>query len=182
MSIDSAKVLYNKVGNDENMTPDYGVRPILKYVSKLQEAKGGTIVVWCPFDLPHSEYVKQIGELDNVEVVHSHLLDGKDFFKYEPDKWDIIVSNPPFKNKRLFFERALDLDKPFALLMTLTMFNDNYPAFSFYERGKTMQLLKFNKRIKFTNPDGRANNKITFQSGYICCDFLPSDLIIEALI
>ena len=70
MSIDSAKVLYNKVGNDENMTQNYGIKPILK----------------------------------------------------------------------------------------------------------------FNKRIKFTNPDGRINNKITFQLGYICCDFLHSDLIIEALI
>jgi len=32
------------------------------------------------------------------------LIDeGKDFFEYEPENWDIIVINPPFKNKKSFF-------------------------------------------------------------------------------
>ena len=36
----------------------------------------------------------------------------------------------------------------------------------------------FNNRMKFTNPDGRPNNKITFSSSYYCCDLLPKDLIL----
>jgi len=44
-----------------------------------------------------------------------------------------------------------------------------------------MQLLMFDKRIKFNNPYGKPNNKITFSSSYYCSDFLPNDLICEEL-
>ncbi len=173
----SANLLHNNgnfTNSDEAYTPAYAVTPILKYIPK-------GAVIWCPFDKKDSEFVKQIKANGN-KVICSHIDDDKDFFEYEPKKkWDIIISNPPFKRKRLFFERALSFNKPICLLMTLATFNDKYPAFSFYEVGKTMQLLKFDKRIKYTNPDGRPNNKITFQSGYMCSDFLPSDLILEEL-
>ncbi len=176
-SFNSANLLHNNGGfenSDEAYTPDYGVKPIIKYIPK-------DAVVWCPFDTEESEFVKQIKANGN-KVIVSHIDNGGDFFEYEPsEEWDMIISNPPFKKKRLFFERALTFKKPFALLMTLAVFNDKYPAMSFYEAGKTMQLLKFDKRIKFTNPDGRDNKKITFQSGYLCADFLPSDLILEEI-
>jgi len=171
--MDSQKVLYNKVGNDESYTPDYGVKPILKYIPK-------DAVVWCPFDTLDSEFVKQISKTNTV--VYSHIKDGEDFFNYEPlIEWDIIVSNPPFKNKRQFFERALNFNKPFALLMTLASLNDKNPAFCFYDAGVEMQLLKFDKRIHFKKPDGSTEKKTTFSSGYMCYDFLPSNLILEEL-
>jgi hypothetical protein len=93
---------------------------------------------------------------------------------------NVEPSNPPFKKKRFFFERALSFNKPFALLMTLASMNDKYPAWSFYEAKAQLQLLKFDKRIEFITP-GRDNNKITFQSGYYCRDFLPRDLILKEL-
>ena len=175
----SSKGLLHNVGgydsSDEQYTPNYGVVPILKYIPS-------NAIVWCPFDLPHSEYVKQISELDNVEVVHSHLLDGKDFFKYEPDKWDYVVSNPPFKIKRLFFERALDLGKPFALLSPLIWLNDSGPKLVYLNAKKDMQLLMFDKRMRFADTKGEILNKITFSSAYYCCDFLQQDIILEKLI
>lgn len=51
--INSQKVLYSTGKNDECYTPDYGVKPILKYIPK-------DAVVWCPFDKEESEFVKQI--------------------------------------------------------------------------------------------------------------------------
>ena len=105
----------------------------------------------------------------------------KDFFNYEPYNWDIIISNPPFKNKRKFFERALSFGKPIALFMTNAWLNDAYSKKVFMEANRQMQLLMFDKRIKFSNPDGRPNNKITFSSSYYCCDFLPRDLITEEM-
>jgi len=174
----SRDLLYKAGGytdSDEAYTPSYAVKPILQYIPK-------DAVIWCPFDKAESEFVKQIKENGN-KVIYSHIDNGKDFFEWEPEEhWDIIISNPPFKKKRLFFERALSFNKPICLLMTLACFNDKYPAWSFYERGKTLQLLKFDKRIKFENPDGRPNNKITFQSGYMCYDFLPNNLILQELI
>jgi len=167
----SNEILYSGGKNDECLTPDYGVTPILKYIPK-------GAVVWCPFDTEDSEFVKKISKQNSV--IYSHIDYGEDFFNHAPHRdWDIIISNPPFTDKRKFFERALDLGKPFALLMTLAMMNDKYPFWSFYERGRQPQLLKFDKRVEFGNSKG--NGKITFQSGYICCDFLPKDIIMEEL-
>jgi len=170
--MDSQAILYNKTGNDEAYTPCYGVEPILKYIPF-------GAVVWCPFDKPNSAFVLMIKHTHRV--VHSHIDEGKDFFKYEPPEWDCIVSNPPFKRKRQFFERALSFNKPFALIMTNAWLNDASSKRVFMDAERQMQLLMFDKRIKFSNPEGRPNNKITFSSSYYCADFLPRDLICEEL-
>jgi len=170
--IDSQAVLYNRIGDDENYTPDYGVYPILKYIPK-------NSTVWCPFDTKESEFVKQISQLPSINVVYSHIQNGQDFFNYEPDSWDIMISNPPFQNKRQFFERALSFNKPFALIMTNAWLNDSAPKQLFMH--KDLQLLMFDKRMKFTNPEGRPNNKITFSSSYYCWNFLPKQIIMEEL-
>ena len=169
MSKSFAKELtYSVGGNDECYTPDYGVTPILKYIPV-----GAT--VWCPFDTEESEFVKQISEQN--KVVRSHIWDGQDFFEYEPDDWDVMVSNPPFTNKRKYFERALSFNKPFALIMTNTWLNDSAPKQLFKE--KDLQLLMFERRMKFNSPDGRPNDKITFSSSYYCWNFLPKQIIME---
>lgn len=168
--IDSQAILYSFGGGDEAYTPDYAVAPILKYIPT-------DAVVWCPFDLEDSEFVRQISTQN--EVVHSHILNGQDFMNYEPKRWDVMVSNPPFKDKRRTFERALSFGKPFALIMSNTWLNDAAPKQLFSSRD--LQLLMFDKRIKFTNPDGRPNDKITFSSSYFCCDLLPKQIIMETL-
>jgi hypothetical protein len=162
--------MYSHGGGDEAYTPAYGVRPILKYIPK-------NAVVWCPFDTIDSEFVKQISKQN--EVVFTHIQYGQDFFTYEPTQWDVIVSNPPFTNKRKFFERALSFNKPFALIMTNTWLNDSAPKQLF--KDKDLQLLMFDKRMKFIT-DGRPNDKITFSSSYYCWNFLPKQIIMEELI
>ena len=168
--LNSKKLMYSVGDNDECYTPSYGVTPILKYIPK-------NVVVWCPFDTEESEFVKQISNQNSV--VYSHISLGQDFFTYEPYHWDIIVSNPPFTNKRKFFERALSFNKPFALIMTNTWLNDSAPKQLF--KNKDLQLLMFDKRMKFNNPDGRSNDKITFSSSYYCWNFLPKQIIMENL-
>tara|TARA_B100000131_G_C18006393_1_gene568584 strand:- start:50 stop:592 length:543 start_codon:yes stop_codon:yes gene_type:complete len=165
--IDSGKLMYSEGNNDECYTPHYAVTPILKYIPD-------GAVVWCPFDKEESEFVQQI-----PNNVYSHIDNGQDFFNYEPDHWDMIVSNPPFTNKRKFFERALSFNKPFALIMTNTWLNDSAPKQLFKKRD--LQLLMFDKRMKFTSPDGRPNDKITFSSSYYCWNFLPKQIIMEEL-
>ena len=96
--IDSQVVLYSSGANDECYTPDYGVKPIIKYIPK-------NAIVWCPFDTEDSEYVKQIKANGN-KVIATHIINNQDFYTYEPnEQWDMIVSNPPFTNKRKIFER-----------------------------------------------------------------------------
>lgn len=153
------------------MTPDYGVMPILKYIP--QDA-----IVWCPFDREDSEFVKQIRGTGH-KVIATHIDNGQDFYTYEPtEHWDCIISNPPFTNKRHIFERALSFNKPFALIMSNTWLNDSAPKQLF--KDKDLQLLMFDKRMKFKN-NGEIQNKITFSSSYYCWNFLPKQIIMEEL-
>ncbi len=169
----SNDILYSKGNNDECYTPKYAVLPIIKYIKK-------EWVVWCPFDKNDSEFVKEISKTN--KVIFSHIENGQDFYKYEPtEHWDCIISNPPFTNKRKIFERALSFKKPICLLMSNTWLNDKYSKWVFKESNRQMQLLMFDKRIKFLN-QGEVQNKITFSSSYYCSDFLNNNIEIEELI
>ena len=57
--IDSKKLMYSKGNNDECYTTDYGVKPILEFIPE-------GVTVWCPFDTPESEFVKQISKQNPV--------------------------------------------------------------------------------------------------------------------
>ena len=167
--INSKSILYCKGSNDECYTPMEGVYPILKYISK-------DWVVWCPFDMEESNFVKLISRTN--KVIHSHISEGKDFYTYEPtEHWDCIISNPPFTNKRKIFERALSFNKPFALIMSNTWLNDSAPKQIF--KDKDLQLLMFEERMKFVN-NGKVDNKITFSSSYYCWNFLPKQIIMDS--
>ena len=86
------EVIYSKGKNDEYYTLDYGVKPILKYIPN-------DWTVWCPFDTEESEFVKQIRKNGN-KVIHSHIMYGQDFYKYEPEEeWEPRLHDllkPPF--------------------------------------------------------------------------------------
>lgn len=162
----SQKILYPVGKNDECITPDYAVKPILKYIPE-------SSLVWCPFDTEDSNYVKLLIDA-GVRVMYSHIFLGQDYYNYEPPEWDVMISNPPFTNKRSIFERALSFNKPFALLMSNTWLNDSAPNNLFRE--KDLQLLMFDKRIHFN-----GLKKITFSSSYFCWNFLPKQIIMEPL-
>jgi len=171
MHSSSSKVLFASGDNDECYTPDYAVKAVIQYLNPKQ-------VIWCPFDRENSQFVIQF-RAAGFKVIASHISDGKDFYNYEPkEKWDVMVSNPPFTNKREIFERAISFGKPFALVMTNTWLNDAAPKQIF--RGINFQLLMFEERMKFLNQDN-SENKITFSSSYFCRDFLPQTIVFDSL-
>ena len=158
---------------DERYTPVYAVIPLLEFTPPPSKT-----VIWCPFDKEDSEFVKQIRQSGH-KVIATHIDNGENFYTYEPDEhWDCIISNPPFTNKRKIFERALSFNKPFALIMSNTWLNDAAPKQLF--KDKDLQLLMFDKRMKFMN-NGEIQNKITFSSSYYCWNFLPKQIIMEEL-
>lgn len=158
--------IYSKGNNDECYTPKYVVEEILHYLPKDK-------IYWLPFDTDESEFVKVLKE-NGYRYINSHISYGQDYYTYEPAEWDIMLSNPPFTNKRKIFERALSLNKPFALLMTNTWLNDTAPKRLFFD--KELQLFMFTKRINFDNVE---KNKITFGCSFYCYDLLPKQIIIS---
>src|SRR3990167_662084 len=71
---------------------------------------------------------------EGYSVVGTDILSGQDFLHWNPEKFDVIITNPPFSLKQQFLERCYNLGKPFALLLPLTTF----------ETGKRQRLFKEN--------------------------------------
>ena len=168
--IDSQNILYAKGNNDECYTPQYAVEPLLEYLPKNK-------IYWLPFDKDNSAFAQVLAN-NGYYFINTHIEYGQDFYNYEPKEWDIIVSNPPYTNKRKIFERAISFNKPFALLMSNTWLNDSAPKQLFAE--VDLQLLMFDKRIKYSN-NSIVNDKITFSSSYYCRNLLPKQILMKAL-
>ena len=157
----------SKGNNDECYTYRYAVEPLLEFLEPYKDK-----VIWCPFDTEESEFVKVFKE-HGFNVVNSHIDNGQDFYEYEPEHFDLIVSNPPFTNKTKMFERVLSFNKPFAILMSVLYLNDGTPYRLF--KDIDLQLLLFPKRMTFKNQV--QVNKISFMSCYFCKDILPKAIM-----
>jgi hypothetical protein len=51
---------------------------------------------------------------------HSVVWEDRDYFAWQPEHWDIQVTNPPFSKKADWLRRANDLGKPYAILLPVT--------------------------------------------------------------
>lgn len=157
------KSMRNK--NDERYTPPILVKPILKYIKPKS-------TIWCPFDTEDSEFVILLKEAGHT-VIFSHIDMGLDFFEYEPNDYDYIISNPPFSRKLEVLDRLYKLNKPFAMLMNIECLN--YQVVGEFFLDKPLELLIVDKKVSF---DG---NTASFNTSYFCKDMLPNQLMFEHL-
>ena len=158
--------------SDEVYTPDYAVKPILKYLKP-------NSTIWCPFDTEDSEYVKIFKEA-GYKVIYSHIDNGQNFFEFEPkEDYDVIISNPPFSIKDAILNRLSELKKPYAMLLPLPTLQGQ-KRFGYLVNS---QALIFDKRINYFKDykTKEIQKGVSFASIYICKDFLPKDLIFEKI-
>ena len=168
------QVYYQQGGGDEQYTPSYGVEVLLPHIQHLKDK-----IIWCPFDREDSLFV-HILNAEGFNVVYSHIDDGQDFLTYEPAKWDVIISNPPYKNKRVYWERALDLKKPFALLLPLNILSDSVINTTMREREREFQLLIPSRRMRFFNRQtGATGNQPTFKASYFGVNIFKQQIILQ---
>ena len=117
---------------------------------------------------------------EGYRVVRSSLSDGQDFFEYEPEKFDLIVDNPPFSLKDKVLERLYSFNKPFAILLPLNSLQGK-TRYKYFKQG--IQILSFDARVCYH--DRKHMNSVVkgspFATAYFCRDLLPRDLIIEEL-
>jgi len=150
---------------DEYYTPAILVDAIIPHIPKGSK-------VWCPFDTENSEFVLRLKE-EGLEVIYSHIWEGQDFFDYEPEEYDCIISNPPFTKKLDVFKRLFELGKPFAMIMGLPILNYQEVGNFFFEQqgiGNNLQLLIVDKKVSF---DG---NTASFNNSYFCWKMLKNDI------
>src|ERR1035437_2442286 len=172
------QIYYVNGGGDEQYTPRYGVEVLLPHIQHLKDK-----IIWCPFDKEDSEFVKVLQE-NGFKVIFSHLSTGQDFLTYEPEQWDIIISNPPYKNKRVFWERCLDLKKPFALLLPLNILSDSVinTTMREREREREFQLLIPSRRMRFFNKiTGETGNQPTFKASFFGVNIFKQQIILQEM-
>lgn len=167
------EVYYAQWGGDEQYTPAYWVEILIPHIQHLKDK-----IIWCPFDREDSQFVKVLR--DNwFTVVYSHIDYWQNFFWYEPDKRDVIISNPPYTKKRTYYERALNFWKPFALLLPTNIISDSVINVTMKGREKEFQLLIPSKRMRFYNANtGETWKQPTFKASYFGVNIFQEQIIL----
>ncbi len=171
--------------SDEVYTPSYAIQPLVKYIENymardsFQYSNEYPLRIWCPFDMANSKYVEVLSQIPKVKVIHTHIDTGENFFYYEPNDYDIIISNPPFSCKDDILKRLWELDKPYAMLLPVPTLQGQ----ARFPYMKDIQYLGFDKRINYYKDISmtKTQDGVSFGSCYLCRKFLPKDLIIEEL-
>ena len=90
-----------------------------------------------------------------------------DFAKQCPAKWDVLVTNPPFTKKPVFFQRAYELGKPFALLLPVESLAGQKRIELYRKHG--IQVMIPDKRINFSNAgENRNGTSANFPTAWFC--------------
>jgi hypothetical protein len=142
--------------NTECFTPAWVVKLLVPYL-----LEQGFKKIWTPFDEEHSEFVRVLQE-NHFEVHYTHIATVQDFFIYQPDfEFDVIVSNPPFKDKGKFIDRALEFGKPVCFLLSMFSLQKN-----FLKHHNRLNFLILKNRVEFTNVQGKL------PCAFLCFDFV----------
>lgn len=118
---------------DEVYTPDYAIDILLPFIPE------GKVIYECAVG---TGQIKKYFVNKGYEIVTSD-----DFLNDERDKFDIIVTNPPYSIKDKFITKCFELQKPFALLLPITALEGQLRQ-QLYKQND-IQILFPKKRIDF---------------------------------
>jgi hypothetical protein len=131
---------------DDFQTPAYAINPLLPYISKdkpIWECAAGK-----------GNLVKAFTNL-GYTCFGTDALTGQSFFLYQPNqRFDVIVTNPPFSLKQEFLEHAYCLGKPFAFLLPLTTLETKKRQDLFKKYG--LEVILLDRRVNFETPSGNG--------------------------
>ena len=154
--------------SDDFQTPPEAILPLLKYLPK-------DWIVW--------ECAAGKGNLVSQLNGGGYLVISTDkefnFLSNVPkDKFDCIITNPPYSIKQQFLERAYSLGKPFAFLLPLTAFETQKRQALFKKHG--LQVIFLNKRINFQHPSSTTG--AWFATAWFTYGLnLPKDILFEEI-
>lgn len=165
---------FNYANDDEWYTTKEDVQFFIT-MAKIPKNK----IIWCPFDLEDSNFVKIFRE-NGYKVIASHILTGQDFYDYEPsEKWDIICSNPPFRGKYKLLERLLKFNKPWALIFGIQCLNSEKFC-DMLQKFEKPQYVHLKRRMCFTkdynNYDVMNLPRPSFASMWVCNNLFEKDI------
>jgi len=123
-------------------SPPFAAWPLFKYIPK-------ELVIWesaCGKGYLSDEFTR-----NGYTVISTDLEMGYDFFNYNPPRFDVQVTNPPFDIKNDWLKRSLELGKPFALLLPVESMSTPERIKMFRHMG--LQIILPNHRYHFETPN-----------------------------
>jgi hypothetical protein len=164
-------------GNDEFYTPEYAIKPILKYLKP-------NSTVWCPFDTEESNFVKML-RTEGHTVWDTHLSYGEefDFFKLGPtQEVDYIISNPPYSKKGEVLQRLFEFKVPFAMLIGVVGLFESQKRFEMFSNN-SFEVLYMNRRVAYFKDyeEQKPSLNPPFSSVYLCSGMLPKQIVFEEI-
>lgn len=130
----------------ELYTPPEATRQIIQFLDKSK-------IVWemCYGKGHLADELKR----NNIKVVGKENMD---CFLEEPEKYDLIITNPPYRNNKDFLERCIKSKKPFALLIRLEHLGG--VRASRLLKDLDIKILIPKKRINFITPKMREGKSV----------------------
>lgn len=157
------------VKNDELYTPEYAIKPLLKYLPKNK-------IIWECTDYGSSNITKVLRN-NGYKVVNTNKAE-IDFIQDNVDfKFDMIITNPPYSLKDEFIKRCYEYGKPFCLLLPITSLEGIERGKMFRKHG--IELLVFDRRCNFIYDNAKKSN--WFNTSWFCYKVLPKQLMFEEL-
>jgi len=134
--------------NDDWMTPKSAFEDIAHLIPKDK-------IIWESFygDGASGKHLTELGF--NVE---SHNID---FFEPTKFDYDMIVTNPPFSKKIPIFKRLAEIDKPFMILVPVSVITKKYLKKDFKDK---IQIIIPSSRIHFLKNGQKGSG-----SWFDCC-------------
>jgi len=162
-----------KDGSDDFQTPPEAVVPLLPYLKKdwliWECAMNKGMIVNTLKKFGYNVIGSDINEYPgNSGEVH-------DFLTWSPEKFDVVVTNPPYSKRYEFIKRAYELNKPWAMLMPLTTLETRKRLNLFEEYG--IELLLLDDRIHFITPHN-APSHAWFPVAWFTWKLLPKQIVI----
>lgn len=114
-------------------------------------------------------------ESDITDIWPKSGPDSTNFLEMSIPTCDMILTNPPFSLKHKFLARAIQIDKPFAFLLPITVFDSHERRKLFAEHN--IQFIMPDGRYNFETPSGKGKSA-WFYTIWVCYKLdLPSTIV-----
>jgi hypothetical protein len=139
--------------DDDYETPKYIWEMLDPYMDKNQ-------TIYDPFYCSglSKQYLNELG----YNVIHND----EDFYEnYDKHEYDIIVSNPPFSDKKKVFNKLKEIDKPFIMIVPVSTITKKFFRDKF--KDDDISMLIPNGRLQFSKK-GEQLSRCWFDCVFLC--------------
>lgn len=146
----------NRSPTDFYPTPPEVTQALIDFLGIPQGA-----TIWEPAAGEHD--MVNVLEKGGYNVIATDIATGTDFLNCDlPDKFDWVITNPPFSKSEEFIKRCLDFDRPFAMLLKSQYWHAR-SRYSLFKDFRPSYVLPLTWRPDFlfkTREDGKRGNSV----------------------